>query len=136
MKYIRLLLFFILFILFVPVALLHSGVFRVHNFSQGDKLAFTITSEIFGQSSTDPIMEFSEIKEQINRIPKPLRSYVKMVVRNMPRPQKGLNFTISSKKYRIVFKNDRDWKIFKKTLFKVLDYTSVSKKDKKSLTKN
>lgn len=108
----------------------------MHNFSQGDKLAFTITSEIFGQSSEYPIMEFSEIKEQINRIPKPLQSYVKMVVRNMPRPKKGLNITMASKRYKIVFKNDRDWKIFKKTLFKVLDYTSVSKNDKKSLTKS
>lgn len=124
MKYIKSLLLVVLFIFLIPISLLYSGIFQVNNFSQGDKLAFTVTSEIFGQSSIKPILALTEFQEEINKIPKPLQPYLRMVVRNMPRPKKGLKFTLFSKKYKIVFNNNDDWEYFKKTALKLLNNNS------------
>jgi hypothetical protein len=121
MKYIKSFLFVILFIFLIPISLLFSGIFQVNNFSQGDKLAFTISNKMYGQPTIKPFFALTEFQQEIEKIPKPLIPFLKMALINTPRPKKGLKFTMFSKKYKIVFNSNEDWEYFKKTALKILN---------------
>ena len=90
--------------------------------STDNHLSISINSNINTTYSVSQISIFTlnEFKKEFRKIPKPIRPFLKMTIRNAPKPKNGIKIKIFSKKYKITFNDKDDWEYFKKTMLKLI----------------
>lgn len=101
-----------------------SKVLEVRNLSY-NSLSFELYNK-FSSTPSIPVLAFSEINQQVDQIPEAMEPYLKMVVEQMPKPKNGLYIKINSETYKLQFRNERDWVLFKRTALKMLSKSKES----------
>ena len=79
-----------------------SNIFEIRSISY-DKLSFEIYSNIHS-SNGDPFFSMTEINKKVDKIPRAMKPYLKMIINHAPRPKNGLKLKVFSKNYTIYFK--------------------------------
>jgi hypothetical protein len=103
----------------IVVVSFSSGMLEFRHASD-DGLSFEIYQKLSSIEGT-PIFGMHAISRQLDQVPVLLKPYLSQVIRQTPRPRDGLQVKIFERTYRIYFKNEQDWRRFKKIVLNVLD---------------